>query len=108
MTRIATYLLFICLGCFFFSCSAEDVRPDYTVEVTGTLLKPISSITTYQYGEFYIDTIALRSSTVDLDAFVGEFVTVRGHWIEGYPLSGGPMYVEVEEINIQPLRPGEN
>lgn len=99
-------LLSVCL--FAYACTKEEPRASTAerVEITGTLMKTAPVITSHQYGEFHIDTTALRSSSIDLNAFVDELVTVRGYQIEGYPLSGGPVYVEVEEIAPVGLSPG--
>ena len=41
---------------------------------------------------------ALRSSKVTLDDYLNKGVTAKGHFIAGYPVDGGPQYIEVEEI----------
>ncbi len=65
-----------------------------TVEATG--------ITSYQYGthtlqaenEFY----ALKSEVIDLSNYEGKTVTISATKIEGYPVDGGPVYLNVTEI----------
>lgn len=66
------------------------------VEATGKIQK--QGITTYQYGTHVIAGYTLRSSAIDLDNYIDQTVTVVGHLIEGYPIEGGPDYLEVEEI----------
>lgn len=65
-----------------------------TIEATG--------ITSYQYGthtlqaenEFY----ALKSEVIDLSNYEGKNVTISATKIEGYPVDGGPVYLNVKEI----------
>lgn len=66
------------------------------MEIRGTL--QAQGITTYLYGSHTLPGYALRSSTVKLDDYLNQKVTVRGHKIDGYPVDGGPDYIEVEEI----------
>ena len=83
-----------------FSCEKQDVSPDPeagTVEINGKLLE--QGMTTYQYGTHILSGYALRSSTINLDNYVNQDVTVFGYEISGYPVDGGPIYIEVEQIN---------
>jgi len=66
------------------------------VEVSGVLEE--LGITTFQYGTHTIGGYALRSSSVSLDDFVGQSVTVVGTKIAGYPVDGGPEYLDVTEV----------
>lgn len=67
-------------------------------------------MTFYQYGSHVLEgnllngnpdhmkkktTIALTSDTIDLDKWLGKEVIVTGTPIEGYPVEGGPLYVNV-------------
>ena len=85
--------LIICLS--FISCDKEDDNPD-NIEITGTIQE--QGMTTYQYGTHTASGYALRSSAVNLDDYVNQNVTVVGYKIDGYPVDGGPDYIEVEEI----------
>ena len=71
-----------------------------SIEVTGILHK--QGFTTYQYGTHTIseDDIfyALRSSSLNLDDYVSQTVTIVGEKVDGYPIDGGPDYLEVVEI----------
>lgn len=71
-----------------------------TIIITGELNK--QGITTYQYGTHTISdgktTFALKSATIDLQKFEGKKVTVHGNKVEGYPLEGGPDYLEVTKV----------
>ena len=77
------------------SCG-KDVDTVDNIEITGEIQKQI--ITTYQYGSHTISGYALRSSSVILDDYINQNVTVVGHKIDGYPVDGGPLYIEVEKI----------
>jgi hypothetical protein len=41
---------------------------------------------------------ALRSHTVNLSAHVGKQVEVTGTFVLGYPVDGGPPYLEVRSV----------
>lgn len=73
---------------------------DNSMEITGTI--EAIQMTSWQYGTHTIsnDTIfyALRSAKVDLVGYEGQTVTIKASKIEGYPVDGGPEYLEVEEI----------
>ena len=75
------------------------------ISATGIVEKP--EMTTYMYGTHAItddDTgtpYALASEDVDLDAYVGEQVTVYGAPVPGYEggeIEGGPALLEVGEV----------
>jgi len=85
--------IMICLTVL--SCDKENSNPD-NIEITGTIQK--QGITSYQYGTHTISGHALRSNSVDLDNYINQNITVVGYKIEGYPIDGGPDYIEVEEI----------
>ncbi len=80
-----------------------DEREDGgTVSATGVLEKP--DTTTYMYGTHAIADeatgvrYALESDDVDLDAYVGERVTISGDPVPGYEngqVEGGPTLLEV-------------
>lgn len=82
------------------------------VSATGVLEKP--DMTTYMYGTHEItdaetgEQYALGSESVDLDAYVGEEVTVTGDPVPGYgdgQIEGGPALLEVSEV--EPADPAE-
>lgn len=83
--------MIICLSAI--SCS--DDNPDL-IEVNGVIQK--QGVTTYQYGTHVISGYALRSSSIDLDDYINQNVTIVGYKIVGYPVDGGPDYIEVEQI----------
>lgn len=74
-----------------------------SVSATGTLEK--QGITSYQYGTHVLKdgkkTIyALTSKSVKLGDYAGKKVTITGTLIDGYPLDGGPAFVEVTSIEV--------
>ena len=77
------------------SCNKGVLNPN-CVEIIGTIQE--QGITTYQYGTHTISGYALRSNSVTLDDYINQYVTVVGHKINGYPVDGGPDYIEVDEI----------
>ncbi len=82
------------------------------VSATGVLEKP--DMTTYMYGTHAItdartgEQYALGSESVDLDAYVGEEVTVTGAPVPGYgngQVEDGPALLEVS--GVEPADPAE-
>lgn len=71
------------------------------MEIKGVIQE--QGITSYQYGTHTItagdDFYALRSKTLDLDEFIGEEVTISAEKISGYPVDGGPDFLEVEKVD---------
>lgn len=79
--------------------TTREVDPNLMV-VEGVLKK--QGITTYQYGTYTISGddgfFALSSSEVDLGAYVDQQVEIRATKIAGYPVDGGPVYLQVQEV----------
>ena len=50
------------------------------------------------YGTHVISGYALRSNTILLDNYINYNVTIVGYKIDGYPVDGGPDYIEVTDI----------
>lgn len=78
--------------------------PADEVKRSGILIKP--EATYYMYGTHALEDkgkirVALKSSTIDLDDFIGKKVQIIGTPVPGYPLSGGPELVEVQKIIIR-------
>jgi hypothetical protein len=85
------------------SCTKEntvEVEENYPFEFKGLLKKQM--VTTFMYGTHTITdegkTYALRSSNVVLDLYVDNIVTVKGSKVPGYPVDGGPEYIDVKEV----------
>jgi hypothetical protein len=66
----------------------------------GTVLK--QGMTTYQYGDFILIhpyghiICAMRNGKATLEEWVGKYVEIKGATIPGYPIDGGPEFVEVD------------
>lgn len=73
------------------------------VKLSGVLVKP--EVTAYMYGTHALEntgqlSAALKSNSINLDAYVGKQVRITGKRVEGYPLEGGPDLIEVMDIEI--------
>jgi len=92
-------IIFALLATATFSCKKDNLNS--TIEVTGTIAE--TGITTYQYGSHTIsgDNVfyALRSTDINLDDYIGQVITVTGELIDGYPVDGGPDYLEVTQVD---------
>jgi hypothetical protein len=60
-------------------------------------------ITFYQYGDYVLrqdeQTIcAMKNGAANIEPWVGRFVYIKGCEVPGYPLEGGPPFVEVNYI----------
>ena len=106
--KTSTYL-FLALIIFSFACSENNNKPPEvqgfvpdTIKTTG-IISAIENYTTFQYGTHYIvnDSIgyAIFSDAYSLDDFENQEFTIKGITVFGYPLSGGPDYLEVIEID---------
>lgn len=82
----------------------------------GTLQK--TEMTSYQYGThilkgFLLDgnpdthgkevIYALKSNKVNLNEFSGKKVIIIGSKVEGYPIEGGPILIEVSGVEIDKI-----
>lgn len=81
------------------SCS----KSDQSISFTGKIEK--QGMTTYQYGTHTISngtsTYALRSSAIKLENFEGKNTTITAKKIAGYPIEGGPDFLEVTKAEIK-------
>lgn len=70
------------------------------MKVTGQIEK--TGITSYQYGTHTLEGdetfYALKSDKIDLSPYEGKSVTVTAEKIEGYPVDGGPEYLNVVQV----------
>lgn len=95
MKKIKLLILGIAISTCVASCTHQKIDSD-VIEVSGILR--VQGITTYQYGTHTISNYAVRSRRLNLDSFVDQNITIIGRKIDGYPVDGGPDYLEVEEI----------
>ncbi|MGB8704457.1 MAG: hypothetical protein WCD31_05470 [Gillisia sp.] len=83
-----------------FAATCDHAKSSDTMEITGKL-QP-RGITSYQYGTHIINSkdkvYALKSKKVHLDEYEGETVTITGKKVDGYPLEGGPVLLEVLKL----------
>ena len=101
-------LLLTSVSLFFFTAtcnnqtSNDNKSMDTTtsMEVEGTI--EAIGMTSWQYGTHTLtndeDFYALRSKTVKLDQYEGKTVTIVAQKIDGYPVDGGPEFLEVLRI----------
>ncbi|WP_152426354.1 hypothetical protein [Cesiribacter andamanensis] len=43
---------------------------------------------------------ALQSTSLNLDTYIGKSVRISGTRISGYPVEGGPVYLEVTQVEM--------
>jgi hypothetical protein len=61
-------------------------------------------MTTYLYGTHRLvnesgkTIFALKSDTIGLDNYIDKKVTITGDLVPGYPVDGGPEYLQVKSI----------
>lgn len=91
-----TFLLMIQTG-----CSSGNIDKE---QLYSGIIKP-AGITSYQYGTHRLETkdtfYALKSDQIDLKDYEDEKVNITASKIQGYPVDGGPIYLEVQKINRQ-------
>ena len=95
-------LILLALAITFTACSKLNSKPNAAfVELKGTI-QPLG-MTTFQYGTHQITvdqkTYALRSNVVDLKAYEGKAVALKGTKVEGYPVENGPEFIDVTKID---------
>ena len=78
------------------SISASCNLSKSNIKTSGVIQK--QGITTYQYGTHTIPGYALKSNTIDLDKYIDQKVKIKGIKVDGYPVDGGPEYIEVKKI----------
>jgi hypothetical protein len=100
---IAIASLFIFSGIAVFASSAAPAKKGQTVTAQGTIQE--AGITTFQYGQFTLvdksdhTRFALRSRKLDLGQFVGKSVKITGTLVPGFPIDGGPPFLDVTNVS---------
>jgi len=94
-------LILLFVGFAMVSCNtAKQAGSKNLIKLSGKLEK--IGMTTFQYGTHTLQvdakTYALKSSKVDLNAYVDKEVTLKGTKVDGYPVENGPELIEVVEI----------
>ncbi len=74
----------------------------YGVTASGTIKQ--QGISTYLYGTHILADdagkiiYALKSDTIKLEDYVNKKVTIKGDLVAGYPVDGGPAYLDVKAV----------
>lgn len=96
-------IILLALGFSFAGCGSMKSKDTSAVTLSGKIEK--IGMTTYQYGTHTIEsdhkTYALKSSSVDLDAFDDKEVQLTGTKVPGYPVENGPDLIEVTSIKAK-------
>lgn len=96
------YILSLLLLLAIYSCGASK-QDSGTLTYEGFL--EVQGITTYQYGSHTLTTdngvYALTSDTIILDDFDSEAVIITAKKVNGYPVDGGPIYLNVQRIELK-------
>ena len=93
--------------------SVQTAKNQSAAEVTNVMAKTVTAegviqqqgMTTYQYGTHVLKDgtktlYALMSKSQKLDNFVGKKVKITGTLVDGYPVDGGPDFVEVTDVEV--------
>ena len=93
------FSLIICFG-LFTSCEKSDID---LFDVTGPGKIEQIQASYWMYGSHVITIdnklYALKSSSLKLQDYNNQTVTIWGNKISGYPVTGGPEYIEVTKIS---------
>lgn len=93
----------IAIGIIILFSSCGTGNTDKGQQYSG-IIEP-TGITSYQYGTHTLDTgdefYALKSEVIDLSQYEGKKVTITATEIEGYPVDGGPVYLNVTKVKNQ-------
>lgn len=97
-----TKLMMLMVGLAFASCSTRNVSDNQNlIKLSGKIEK--LEVSGFGYGSHLINSggkmFALTSKSIDLNKFAGKAVVAKGKKIDGYPLEGGPDYIEILEVN---------
>ncbi len=96
------FFLFV-FSLLLFGCDTS-VNSDNTVTAVGVVHK--IEMSTWMYGTHTLadssgkHLYALTGSSVDLNSYENKKVRITGNLIDGYPVDGGPMYINVTGISI--------
>jgi hypothetical protein len=107
MTSIVVMLIFFSLSLTTSqqSASAHLVEPTACSCMTSTGTIQRAEVTTYMYGEYILvdgsgkTLYALTSHTLDLSQYIGRNVKITGTFIDGYPVDGGPLFLDVQSVS---------
>tara|TARA_B100000497_G_C7624056_1_gene374987 strand:- start:489 stop:812 length:324 start_codon:yes stop_codon:yes gene_type:complete len=104
VNNLKTLIFSFLFSLVFISCEEENKY----ISVEGVIEE--LEVTSWQYGTHIIYgtevsglgnvRYALRSDSYDLSEFMQEPVLVEGYLVKGYPVDGGPQYINVDAIAI--------
>lgn len=100
MKKLLILSLFVAVisGC----TSMKDSNSASRVTAKGTITK--LGMSTFQYGTHILKaenkTYALKSTAINLDNYIDKKVIVKGTKVSGYPLEGGPEFIEVTLVKF--------
>lgn len=95
-------IFLVLLFSFLIFSACDLLDPKEKVIVSGKLEKLQASV--WQYGSHILKNnegkllYALESSKIKLDNYAGQIVYLEGSKIEGYPVEGGPLFLEVNIV----------
>jgi len=94
-------VLLLVVGLAIAGCSTVKSGTDQNLVVLQGKVEPLG-MSTFQYGTHVISAAniiyALKSSKVNLKEYEGKEVTVKGLKVAGYPIDGGPEFIDVQEV----------
>jgi len=95
-------VLLLVIGFAITGCSGVKPAADQNLVVLSGKLEALG-MSTFQYGTHTLNsgdkTYALKSSKVNLKTYEGKEVVVKGLKVNGYPVDGGPEFLDVQEIS---------
>lgn len=84
------------------SDSSNNPAEIYGVKAAGIVKR--QGTTTYMYGTHVLidgdgrTLYALKSDNINLDNYIDKRVMVKGDLVDGYPVDGGPNYLNVKSV----------
>ena len=96
-------LFLFAFSLFFFACdsSVDSAENQNRIGVIHKI-----EVSSWMYGTHTLNDAngkpiyALTSSTIDLNNFENKEVRISGKLIEGYPVDGGPLYLNVTSVAV--------
>jgi len=99
-TILKTAVIFFAL--LFVNCDGDVNSASYGVTATGIIKQ--QGLSTYMYGTHVLlddggkTLYALKSDTMRLDDYLNKKVSVKGDLVSGYPVDGGPDFLNVKAV----------
>jgi len=96
--------LFLLLFLLFLEGCDSIFGPNNSISASGFVEKLEAS--TWMYGTYTLDDsngkllYALKSQDYNLDNFNNKKVNLSGNRVEGYPIDGGPILIDVKKIEL--------